>query len=188
MNRQATAYLTRMPVGRRVASLRTDRGISQQVFADQLGYTKSWVDKVERGVRELDRLSVLRRVADTLDVALAVLVPDTAGDTSHPPCPHCPDGGRTNLCPYCLDELPDDYPYDHVAIDLALAGNARIHGDERYEAVRVGLARGMSPDAIGKRLHLDRSVVRQLAADIRLRCPTCGGRRDDRQPVTAVTA
>ena len=28
----------------------------------------------------------------------------------------------TELCPACLTELPADYPYDHVAIDQALAG------------------------------------------------------------------
>ncbi|MCX4472181.1 helix-turn-helix domain-containing protein [Micromonospora sp. NBC_01655] len=38
----------RLPVGRRVAYWRGRRRMSQQVFADRLGKSKNWVDKVER--------------------------------------------------------------------------------------------------------------------------------------------
>ncbi|SCL60201.1 Helix-turn-helix domain-containing protein [Micromonospora peucetia] len=44
-----------LPVGRRVAYWRRRRKLSQQVFADRIGKSKSWVDKVERGVRSLER-------------------------------------------------------------------------------------------------------------------------------------
>ncbi|MEK8109726.1 helix-turn-helix transcriptional regulator [Micromonospora sp. M12] len=37
------------PIGRRMAELRAHRGMSQQVFADRISKSKSWVDKVERG-------------------------------------------------------------------------------------------------------------------------------------------
>ncbi|SCL22483.1 Helix-turn-helix domain-containing protein [Micromonospora inyonensis] len=37
-----------LPIGRRVAQLRVRRGMSQQVFADRIGRSKSWVDKVVR--------------------------------------------------------------------------------------------------------------------------------------------
>lgn len=59
-----------------------------------------------------------------------------------------------DLCPLCLDELPDGYPYDHVAIDLALEGSHRVYRAERAEAVRVGLTRGMTPTLISRRLHI----------------------------------
>ncbi|SCG60365.1 Transcriptional regulator, contains XRE-family HTH domain [Micromonospora rifamycinica] len=62
------------PIGRRVAELRANRGMSQQVFADRIGKSKSWVDKVERGVRTLDRFSVIETVAATLGVAPTVLL------------------------------------------------------------------------------------------------------------------
>ncbi|WP_204291962.1 helix-turn-helix domain-containing protein [Micromonospora gifhornensis] len=55
-----------VPLGRRVAELRAHRGMTQQAFADRLGKSKSWVDKVERGVRRLDRYSVIRDIADVL--------------------------------------------------------------------------------------------------------------------------
>ncbi|WBB77512.1 helix-turn-helix domain-containing protein [Micromonospora sp. WMMD882] len=63
-----------VPLGRRVAELRARRGMSQQTFADRLGKSKSWVDKVERGVRRLDRYSVIREIADALRLDPAVLL------------------------------------------------------------------------------------------------------------------
>ena len=46
--------------------MRAHRGMTQQAFADRLGKSKSWVDKVERGVRRLDRYSVIRDIAEVL--------------------------------------------------------------------------------------------------------------------------
>ncbi|MEH0986375.1 helix-turn-helix domain-containing protein [Micromonospora sp. CPCC 205556] len=67
-----------LPIGRRVAELRARRGMTQQVFADRVGKSKSWVDKVERGVRNLDRLSAIEAVARALGVAPHVLLPGKA--------------------------------------------------------------------------------------------------------------
>ncbi|MGC5018291.1 helix-turn-helix domain-containing protein [Micromonospora sp. DT47] len=63
-----------LPIGRRVAYWRGRRKMSQQVFADRLGKSKSWVDKVERGVRRLDKFSVLYEIADILQVDVQLLV------------------------------------------------------------------------------------------------------------------
>jgi hypothetical protein len=63
-----------LPVGRRVARWRVRRRMSQQVFADRLGKSKSWVDKVERGVRTLDRYSVIQEIAEVLRVDPALLL------------------------------------------------------------------------------------------------------------------
>lgn len=62
------------PVGRRVAYWRTRRRMSQQLFADRLGKSKSWVDKVERGVRRLDRFSTIAEIAEVLQVDVQVLM------------------------------------------------------------------------------------------------------------------
>jgi transcriptional regulator with XRE-family HTH domain len=48
--------------------------MSQQLFADRLGKSKSWVDKVERGVRRLDRFSVIYEIADVLQLDVQVLL------------------------------------------------------------------------------------------------------------------
>ncbi len=50
------------------------RGLARQVFADRLGKSLSWVDKIKNGDRQLDRLSVLRQIARVLDVPLQVLI------------------------------------------------------------------------------------------------------------------
>jgi transcriptional regulator with XRE-family HTH domain len=48
--------------------------MSQQVFADRLGKSKSWVDKVERGVRRLDKFSAVHEIADVLQVDVQILL------------------------------------------------------------------------------------------------------------------
>lgn len=63
-----------MPIGRRVSYWRGRRKMSQQVFADRLGKSKSWVDKVERGVRRLDKFSVIYEIADVLGVDAQLLL------------------------------------------------------------------------------------------------------------------
>ncbi|WDZ85757.1 helix-turn-helix domain-containing protein [Micromonospora cathayae] len=65
---------TDLPIGRRVAYWRGRRKLSQQMFADRLGKSKSWVDKVERGVRKLDKLSTLQEIATVLRIDPAVLL------------------------------------------------------------------------------------------------------------------
>ncbi|MDG4765046.1 helix-turn-helix domain-containing protein [Solwaraspora sp. WMMD406] len=63
-----------LPIGRRVAYWRGRRKMSQQVFADRLGKSKSWVDKVERGVRRLDKFSVVYEISDVLQVDVQLLL------------------------------------------------------------------------------------------------------------------
>ncbi|MGC4804498.1 helix-turn-helix domain-containing protein [Micromonospora sp. DT233] len=63
-----------LPIGRRVAYWRRRRKLSQQVFADRVGKSKSWVDKIERGVRSLDKVSTLRDIAAALRIDTAVLL------------------------------------------------------------------------------------------------------------------
>jgi len=61
-------------VGGRVAYWRRPRRMSQQVFADRLRKSKSWVDKIERGVRGLDKRSVVREIAEVLQVEVRLLL------------------------------------------------------------------------------------------------------------------
>src|SRR5499426_1028654 len=68
------ADMDELPIGRRVAYWRGRRKMSQQVFADRLGKSKSWVDKVERGVRRLDKFSVVYDIADVLQLDVALLM------------------------------------------------------------------------------------------------------------------
>ena len=90
-----------LPIGRRVAYWRRRRRLSQQVFADRLGRSKSWVDKVERGVRRLDRFPVIDQIADVLGVEVDTLLGQTARrrvrGAGHPVGSAEVDGIRTAL-------------------------------------------------------------------------------------------
>jgi len=63
-----------MTIGERVAFYRQRRGLTQVVLAGLAGRTEDWLRKVEHDVLPLDRLSVLRRLAYALDVALGDLI------------------------------------------------------------------------------------------------------------------
>lgn len=69
--RGMTAQFT---VGERIAWYRRRRGLSQEVLAGRVGRTSDWLSKIENGRIDLDRLSVLRLIADALDITLADLI------------------------------------------------------------------------------------------------------------------
>ncbi|MEV4718832.1 helix-turn-helix transcriptional regulator [Micromonospora noduli] len=92
--------MNELPVGRRVAQWRVRRNMTQQQFADRLGKSKSWVDKVERGVRRLERVSNLREVAETLRIDVEVLL--AARPVRPTPVAAGVDGVRTALARYHL--------------------------------------------------------------------------------------
>ncbi|WFE43323.1 helix-turn-helix domain-containing protein [Verrucosispora sp. WMMD1129] len=77
-----------VPIGRRVAQWRVRRRMTQQGLADRLGKSKSWVDKVERGARRLDKFSVIQAIAEVLRVDPAVLL----GQPTPPAGVGVPDG------------------------------------------------------------------------------------------------
>lgn len=125
------AYAVRLPIGRRVAYIRHLRGFTQHDLAGLLGYTKSWVEKIEMGRRDLDRLSVLRKIADVLAVDITLLVTEqirpgaahwrhvecdgiTPGTTDSPP--------RTcNVCREWGGNWHQAYPVKHVRIPARIA-------------------------------------------------------------------
>jgi transcriptional regulator with XRE-family HTH domain len=61
-------------LGRRIGYWRRRRKLTQAVFADRLGRSKSWVEKVERGDRSAGRLSVLDDICQVLQVDVAALI------------------------------------------------------------------------------------------------------------------
>jgi DNA-binding XRE family transcriptional regulator len=60
-------------LGRRIAQERKRRGLSQPELARLIDRSVAWVSQVERGVRKVDRMSVLEKVAEVLDVPLSEL-------------------------------------------------------------------------------------------------------------------
>ena len=75
-------------LGRRIAAERRRRGLSQPELARMIDRSVAWVSQVERGVRKVDRMSVLETVAAALDIPLAELAaeaPVVAAVTEEPP-------------------------------------------------------------------------------------------------------
>jgi transcriptional regulator with XRE-family HTH domain len=60
-------------LGRKIAAERRRRGLSQAELARMVHRSVAWVSQVERGVRKIDRMSVLESLADALDLPLAEL-------------------------------------------------------------------------------------------------------------------
>ncbi|MEU3454996.1 helix-turn-helix domain-containing protein [Micromonospora sp. NPDC006766] len=101
-----------LPIGRRVARWRVRQRMTQQMLADRLGKSKSWVDKVERGARVLDKYSVIQEIATVLRVDPAMLL------GQHRPSPPvllvAVDGVRAALARY--DAARTGEPGDPVSV------------------------------------------------------------------------
>ncbi|QKW13297.1 MULTISPECIES: helix-turn-helix domain-containing protein [unclassified Micromonospora] len=65
-----------------MAQWRVRRRMTQQMLADRLGKSKSWVDKVERGARALDRYPLIEEIARVLRVDPSVLLGRHVGGLS----------------------------------------------------------------------------------------------------------
>ena len=75
-------------LGRKIAAERRRRGLSQPGLARMIGRSVAWVSQVERGVRKVDRMSVLETLAAALDVPLGELAaeaPVVAAVAEEPP-------------------------------------------------------------------------------------------------------
>jgi transcriptional regulator with XRE-family HTH domain len=63
-----------MTIGQRVAWYRARRGLTQEVLAGMVGRTTDWLGKVENGRANLERLSVIKSLADALDITVGDLL------------------------------------------------------------------------------------------------------------------
>lgn len=61
-------------LGARISYWRERRGMTQQLLADRIGRSKSWIEKVEAGKRSADRLPVLTDICRELRVDMPVLI------------------------------------------------------------------------------------------------------------------
>lgn len=60
-------------IGKRIATYRRRRGLSQAALAGLIGRSESWLSQVERGVRSVDRMSVLLDLSRLLHVDVQAL-------------------------------------------------------------------------------------------------------------------
>lgn len=71
----------RKKFGKRVRELRSERGLSQEAFADLCGYARSYMGRIEGGIANpsLDAIEVL---AAALNIPVAELFAEAPGDQS----------------------------------------------------------------------------------------------------------
>ena len=77
-------------IGSRVRYWRLRRNLDRKCFADMVGRSTSWLDKVEKGERSLLRLPMLERVAEVLAIDTAALTDGTAARRAA----HCVDAAE----------------------------------------------------------------------------------------------
>ncbi|MGA4686912.1 helix-turn-helix domain-containing protein [Micromonospora sp. AB353] len=132
-----------VPVGRRVAQWRVRRRMTQQMLADRLGKSKSWVDKVERGVRALDRFSVIQDVARVLWVEPATLL----GREKPPPAraDEGVDGVRAALARYDLCPAGPDRRWSASTDEL---GRRVDHAWSAYQHARYPQVMRLVPELL----------------------------------------
>jgi transcriptional regulator with XRE-family HTH domain len=124
-------------VGKRISAYRRRRGLSQAALAGLVGRSESWLSQVERGVRSVDKLSVLLDMARVLHVDVEAL--------TGKPWQYAPNGSA--MADGIVDVRRAFTRYDHLlgsteAASLTLGDlRARLvsaHGEyqsARYDAV-----------------------------------------------------
>lgn len=136
-----------LTIGERVAYYRRRRGMSQEALAGLAGRTSDWLGKVENNRHELDRLSVIRRLADALDVAVGDLIGyptllDWTSDsgTSTVPALRAALMDYRQLTPILDAPGADAEPPELVELEREV--NAVF---DAYQASRFGFAAGRAP-------------------------------------------
>ena len=124
-------------LGRVVAAQRKKMGLSQVEFAARLGRSETWVSQVERGVRHIDRMSVLQRLADALDLPVAALARSEA--VTGPPKPEAAVNAALALsASVTLAAMVDDRAETVSVRDLAAAA------DEAWSLVHASQHAGVA--------------------------------------------
>ncbi len=87
-------------IGARIAAYRKRKGMTQALLAGLVGRSESWLSQVERGARDVDRLSVLLRLAELLNVTVEMLTGKAAPARDSATAPALLDGVRAALTRY----------------------------------------------------------------------------------------
>lgn len=112
-------------VGRRIATYRRRRGLSQAALAGLVGRSESWLSQVERGIRSVDRMTVLLDLSRVLGVDVASL--------TGTPWRHAPNGVGVGSA---LDEVRGAFTSYEVATGAHSATTVSV-ATLRAEAVRL---------------------------------------------------
>ncbi|WP_428963199.1 helix-turn-helix domain-containing protein [Micromonospora fluostatini] len=139
-----------LPIGRRMAQWRVRRRMTQQVLADRLGKSKSWVDKVERGVRALDKVSVLNEVAEVLRVDPVTLL----GQGTPPPVTAAAtDGVEGVRAALAIRDAAPSRPGGRLVPSADAVARQVEHAWLAYQHARYPQVLRLLPDLLGAARH-----------------------------------
>lgn len=141
--------------GERVDFYRRRRGMTQEVLADLVGHSADWVYRVENNRIELDRLSVIRHLAEVLDVSLGDLLGeptllDWTPDSGSRTVPALREAlmDYQQITPALAGSISNDQPIDidRLRLDVADAFDA-------YQSYRYGFVTHVTPLLLKRALH-----------------------------------
>lgn len=150
-----------LTIGERIRYYRTRRGMPQEVLAGLVGRTADWLGKVENNRIELDRLSVIRRLADALDVTVGDLVGeptllDWTADSGTRTVPAL----RSVLMDYRqvtpLLASPPAHDGEPPSLDVLQRDVSEVF--DAYQASRYGYVTGRIPLVLSDAMHAVRNV------------------------------
>jgi transcriptional regulator with XRE-family HTH domain len=151
-------------LGRVVATQRKKLGLSQVEFAARLGRSETWVSQVERGVRHIDRMSVLQRLADALDLPVTALAQSEA--VAGPPRPEAAVNAALALsASVTLSAMIDERAEDVPLAELSAAADeawSLVHASEHARV--AALLDHWLPLAVSVSAHGSTKARRQAAA------------------------
>lgn len=135
-----------LDLGARISYWRERRGLTQQLLADRVGRSKSWLEKVEAGTRNADRLPVLLSICRELRIDLPVLIGrDLDRDT-----PECMDDDQVEAIRRALeryDGIRADLPADYRA-DIPRLRRQLAHVWNAFEMADYGVLSASLPGLI----------------------------------------
>ncbi|TDD79672.1 XRE family transcriptional regulator [Actinomadura rubrisoli] len=124
-----TDHRQHLSPGQRVAWHRVRRGMSQEVLAGLIGRTEDWLSKIENDRAALDRISVIRALADALGISVFDIIGDQQVPVHGASAVQIFDIGRVRsaltdyrqLSPLlaAVEAEPDPPPLDLLRRDLA---------------------------------------------------------------------
>src|SRR6266581_3406137 len=120
--------MTDQELGRRIGYWRRRRNLTQAVFADRIGRSKSWVEKVERGERSAGQLSVLNEICEVLQIGLSALI----GEEPHRRSQGCLDDSEVERIRSALERYDFAGPDGNVP-DLASLRGRLAHAWAAFE-------------------------------------------------------
>lgn len=132
-----------MHIGERIAAHRKRRGLSQEALAGLVGRSRSWLSQVERGLRDVDKLSTVTELALVLQIRPADLVPDVRDST--------PEASRQRAVEQICSQLAaygSLVGEDRGLWPLPQVRNAVVEVHRSYQAASYDRAAAMLPDLI----------------------------------------